>query len=1393
MQWEEVMLQTWMGGRYARYWIVRDDSNTGVTSDSADVMRRSAMEEIIASSEARLKEEDAMRLRKGDLEEDIGRDSPWVKRLRWVQHFGSRDLLSVHDAATWVRARAVTGSRAGQGDEQAIREQVLLGRLGQSFDREVDRCCWRLDSVPTESLQWLASITATSPSGVPFGRKGKEASMTKYRSVGHRYLSFCWRSYRIGREEAFRRWAVQFTDEQWSLLHDVDEELEGDAFPSSRDSGFCSGRNVDTDDEEEDEDEEVGECEEEIDDGGISSPVHNALDRAIFRFIVSLIKTEVGGNAYTNSLLCFCAALGIRQRPLGYTEPHLYTGMLAGILWWARLFFLEAAFEDQPQDQDEVGVKAVLSFKEQHAAWMCVGSHTVISTIIGWMAYGKGHRQRMGGQPSIRWADDGEALFHMGEEVNIEKFTRTLRGQVTEAHKMLDWLFGGSWQKVSGMIDMGRITDSMVRLGASQSFASIPENSWLEPGPAKVMRLMEASIWDAARNRWKRQKVKMWLRDLRLFREILIILAHTWGGLPGRGPEVATLRHCDSWQLIRNIFVLDGQVMIVTDRDKMKAIRDNGRKVARFLPDPIGRMIVAYIIWLIPAERVLRRECQLTEPRGDQLEYMWRDGGSRVWDTERLSRKLARVMQAGTGVRIGVGRYRAITVEIGQRIQGLVMRQLDSQMEDEDEDDNIEVDPMTGEPVDCGGSWNIVWDLQSTHGTRIARQHYAVHIGFPGKLQPEMIATFREISKLWHQFLEGRSAEEKDNEKGSKKKAPKRKRDGQVAGQQSRKRRKTVQEVAQKMEDDMAEGLRALLGPEATWRTEKQAESMRTIMSLKADQTAINVLPTGAGKSILFMLPAVMPLTGTSIVVVPFVALMDDLVTRATAMGVDCIQYRTSMSAGREEVPRAARLVVVSADIVSSNQFFGYTDGLLCAGLLKRIFIDECHTVIVDISYRAKLATLPVVLEDWFRGEMLAESAIVVRDRTIKLNCQYQVQQVKRGRGALEERTVEVIRQLDRGMTGHQKGVIYCRSKKQCEAIAEEIGCGFHHSGMSEKDRVEARSAWVDGRASRWIAATTGLGTGIDIEGIVAVIHMEKPYGLVDFVQQTGRGGRRAGEVVKSIVVHDGRPERQDPHRSFVDSINQAQMEEFISTPGCRRAVISAFMDGIAGETCNDVDGASLCDQCESFRKRGEEQKEENNTDSEAEYETDDCEESEKDDDVGKARGTIWNRFGTEEGMRVRTLFRWLDEVAEECPVCHVRRYQKGLEVPDKQRHQQAGQWCKTVAEEGYEAVRKKLRFKELSCCFTCKLPLDWCEETRKEDGRCAYKDKLLPVVLMGLRSWRVRDIARRQFGISIEDKEEFYCWLGVERRFHGMKGTNAHALWEAIIWEAYRGGEYWF
>lgn len=156
---------------------------------------------------------------------------------------------------------------------------------------------------------------------------------------------------------------------------------------------------------------------------------------------------------------------------------------------------------------------------------------------------------------------------------------------------------------------------------------------------------------------------------------------------------------------------------------------------------------------------------------------------------------------------------------------------------------------------------------------------------------------------------------------------------------------------------------------------------MQSIIVLKANQTAISILPTRGSKSILFILPAIIENTGISIIVIPFITLIDNLVTRAIDIGVDYIQYRLSISSGQEGILRAAQLIVISANIILSAKFYRYINRLLYTGLLQQIFIDKYYTVIIDISYCAKLskliglrrfscplvlliATLPIVLED---------------------------------------------------------------------------------------------------------------------------------------------------------------------------------------------------------------------------------------------------------------------------------------------------------------------------------------------------------------------------------------------------------------------------------------------
>ena len=89
------------------------------------------------------------------------------------------------------------------------------------------------------------------------------------------------------------------------------------------------------------------------------------------------------------------------------------------------------------------------------------------------------------------------------------------------------------------------------------------------------------------------------------------------------------------------------------------------------------------------------------------------------------------------------------------------------------------------------------------------------------------------------------------------------------------------------------------------------------------------------------------------------------------------------------------------------------------------------------------------------------------------------------------------------------RGVIYVRSYAQGERVAEEMDCPFYKATATDKH--ELLEQWAGGRGG-WIVATGALETGIDIPGVVYIIHLGRPYGLTSFMQQAGRGGR-AGEI----------------------------------------------------------------------------------------------------------------------------------------------------------------------------------------------------------------------------------------------------------------------------------------
>jgi hypothetical protein len=371
--------------------------------------------------------------------------------MKWVRHFGERELIPIAEATDWPGSRAQLAKEAAkrngnrqqtEEDRLAAREKLLLMILNESFDRKVGRCRERIQCVPKETLQKLQGITAESYIGLPFGQSGTESSIRKYSIIGQRYMCFCMRAYRLSRKEAFSKLGMCFTEEQWSLMSDVvleaeDEILHGNDAANVRptdDSGYYSEK-----DNTEGGMFSLDECSQ----GETARPATEGLDRAVFLFMIASIKVRVGGNIYSNALLCFCAAMGIHRNPAGYESATHYTGIMAGLHWLSQLFFLEHIFENEPRELEELGLEALDRFQEEFAKWICIGTYTAISKIINWMAYGKGHRQKAEGQPSVRWGESKEVLFHNGEGIQIGNFTKLACSMIAEADDLLNELLGG--------------------------------------------------------------------------------------------------------------------------------------------------------------------------------------------------------------------------------------------------------------------------------------------------------------------------------------------------------------------------------------------------------------------------------------------------------------------------------------------------------------------------------------------------------------------------------------------------------------------------------------------------------------------------------------------------------------------------------------------------------------------------------------------------------------------------------------------------------------------------------------------------------------------------------------------------------------------------------------
>ena len=1354
-----VQLQTFSRGSYARYWVVGDESDQGaeMVEGVGDSFQQMLGEYQITYDAKRTQRRDI-----ADNPQGSENQSMWVREMGWAEYFNGKHKREIFLASLMPRREGIRTPVQRRNDVTLGEVDMVLFRMVGVVDRIMQRCAARLKLVPHETLRWLNSIDPTKPAGRPFTLKKNEKSMYRYRQFIKRCLVYSVRTARLGRDQALQQHHAQWTEAQWTLLEQINGELV-----------------------------RLGPVDIEISSEQLAEE-EAELEQRVFRYLIAILQQKVAFSVYVNPLLHFAAVLGINDVLGSWVEPKHYTASLAGLVWCGRMMMLEEVFHDSPEDPNEVTVDMVEQFKTQQQLWLADGTHSPFSTMIRWMAYGKGFRTKEGGMAKVLWQDGGDVMRYVGQPIVVTHFVDSANVIVVDAEAVLEQLVFGSWSELRDMVDLSRIVDSLIYNGPDTSFATDVRNRWLQPGFAFLAARARSSMWQKDGG-WKSKKVVQYFRRLKEFRRLLIVLIHIWAGQPGRGPELTKLKHCSTAQVPGNVFVFDGQVMLITDLDKSRSIRGLGRKVARFLPRRIGQMVVAYIAWLLPFEEMLYDKAGMPGVDVSLSSYMWKDPRTGPWETEQLSDALASLTGEYLGLELMVSDYRHVAIGMARKIKGILIRHAEIEMtEGNNGGDDGE---GTGEGKDVQ-KYEYIWDAQATHGSVIAAGHYAVDSRFPHQLQPEKIALFRNISGFWHRFLEGGGTHASVARAldGSRKRKQK-----QIAGSSSH-------EVAVKVEVreskrrqllltgshppaklDIQSALQQLLGVGATWKIPEQGQAVEAILELKRRQTLTVVLPTGAGKSILFMLPTLLEEWGTNVVVVPFAALIDDLIDRARQLGIDCIRWHSAHLQDREQPTRAARLVVVSADVTNIDQFVEYVDSLRDRQLLTRIFFDEAHTAVLDVTFRKALeklkglhryecpivaltATLPQVMERYFRQVMLMEDAPIIRASTVKRNIRYTLtrlesQNGQKGRAAIQAEVIKTVLRMEKTMSGDQKGVIYCRSHDATLKLSEALGCDFYHSALDKEVRQERLTRWIEGKGTiRWLVATTGLGTGIDIKGIVAVIHMEQPYGMVDFIQQTGRGGRRDGEVIESVIVMEAKKVRIDEHRSDVEHFNHQAMEAFVESSICRRVMIGTFMDvGLVEQTMNcEQLQAEMCDRCRAKHTRGLEDEErgdiENDEDGEhvaredvedvedvdsvedaAEEEEEDSvdeDEGEDDEDEGEddegeedsdstsadevdaSCSNRLNEYVKEKHARLSEWRRWLSEVKDYCPVCYVQWVRDGRTQAWWKNTEHEIQKCPRMDYAKFKRWWTGLDFGEFDCCWRCALPQSMCRGLQdRENG----------------------------------------------------------------------------
>ncbi len=376
--------------------------------------------------------------------------------------------------------------------------------------------------------------------------------------------------------------------------------------------------------------------------------------------------------------------------------------------------------------------------------------------------------------------------------------------------------------------------------------------------------------------------------------------------------------------------------------------------------------------------------------------------------------------------------------------------------------------------------------------------------------------------------------------------------------------------------------------------SEFRGQQEAVITRILAGENTLALMPTGAGKSLCYQLPA-LARPGTAIVISPLIALMHDQIRAAKAVG---IRAASMTSADMDRAETADRLLAGDLDLLyvaperATNSNF---QSLLSAADISLFAIDEAHCVSEwGHDFRPDYRGLRPMLDHFEYVPRLALTATADETTRVDILRQLGIPDAGLIKAGFDRPNISyaisardnVGRQItDFIQSTPGAGIVYAQSRKATEDLAEKLAAtgrpvGAYHAGLPPEQRAATQAAFVQSE-DMVMVATIAFGMGIDKPDVRFVIHAGLPKSTEAYYQETGRAGRDGDPAEAQMFwsANDFAKARQwlsdvDESRLPSERMRLNALAGLVESAGCRRAILLKHFGEDPPQTCGN------CDNC---------------------------------------------------------------------------------------------------------------------------------------------------------------------------------------------------------------------